>query len=45
LPAVDGHSYGVYKALKSACLADADITASRLGYACTPKVNYRTATA
>jgi hypothetical protein len=24
---------------------DADITASRLGYACTPKVNYRTATA
>ena len=34
-----------YKALKSAGLADADITASRLGYACTPKVNYRTATA
>jgi hypothetical protein len=33
-----------YKALKSAGLADADITASRLGYACTPKVNYRTAT-
>jgi hypothetical protein len=34
-----------YKALRSAGLADADITASRLGYACTPKVNYRTATA
>jgi hypothetical protein len=35
-----------YKALKSAGLADADITASHAWVtSCTPKVNYRTATA
>jgi hypothetical protein len=32
-----------YKALKSAGVSDKDMTPSRLGWVCTPKVNYRSA--